>query len=196
MAEEGFGQYLRSQRELRQISLEEVAAGTKIGIHLLRALEEERWESLPAEVFVKGFIKSYAEYIGLDPEDTLLRYEAIKQKEVPIKDQEQEFNIPRGYSGPLGLESPIFFKLLILIILIILIGFGIYFFSTSSFNIFSNHNLQKAKHNNTIHEKGLNTTTLPLNINLKRSNIKNNTTNNFINIPNSSNSSSHKGTTP
>ncbi len=196
MAEEGFGQYLRSQRELRQISLEEVAAGTKIGIHLLRALEEERWESLPAEVFVKGFIKSYAEYIGLDPEDTLLRYEAIKQKEAPIKDQEQEFNIPRGYSGPLGLESPIFFKLLILIILIILIGFGIYFFSTSSFNIFSNHNLQKAKHNNTIHEKGLNTTTLPLNINLKRSNIKNNTTNNFINIPNSSNSSSHKGTTP
>lgn len=196
MAEEGFGQYLRSQRELRQISLEEVAAGTKIGIHLLKALEEERWESLPADVFVKGFIKSYAEYIGLDPEDTLLRYEAIKQKEVPIKDQEQEFNIPRGYSGPLGLESPLFFKLLILIILIILIGFGIYFFSTSSFNIFSNHNLQKAKHNNTIHEKGLNTTTLPLNINLKRSNIKNNTTNNFINIPNSSNSSSHKGTTP
>ena len=146
MSEDTFGQYLKSQRELRQISLEEVAAGTKIGIHLLKALEEDRWDILPAEVFIKGFIKSYAEYIGLDPEDTLLRYEAIKQKDMPQK-EEQEFNIPRRYNGPLGLKSSIFLKVLIAIIFILLIGLGIYFVSNSSiklnFNIFNNKKEQK-----------------------------------------------------
>ncbi|GEM_PF-1160292 len=148
MAEEGFGQYLRSQRELRQISLEEVAAGTKIGIHLLKALEEDRWDALPAEVFVKGFIKSYAEYIGLDPEDTLLRYEATKQKDVSYE-PEPEFNIPKGYSGPLGLKSSIFLKTLIIVVLIILVAFIIYFFSPSSiklkFNIWNHKQESKTK---------------------------------------------------
>jgi len=147
MSEDTFGQYLKSQRELRQISLEEVAAGTKIGIHLLKALEDDRWDILPAEVFIKGFIKSYAEYIGLDPEDTLLRYEAIKQKDMPPKEEEQEFNIPRGYNGPLGLKSSIFLKVLIAIIFILLIALGIYFVSNSSikldFNIFNNKKEQK-----------------------------------------------------
>jgi len=135
MSEDTFGQYLKSQRELRQISLEEVAAGTKIGIHLLRALEEDKWDVLPAEVFIKGFIKSYAEYIGLDPEDTILRYEAIKQKDIPQKEQEQELNIPRSYNGPLGLKSSVFLRLLIAVIIILLIGVGIYFISKSSIKL-------------------------------------------------------------
>jgi len=190
MAEDSFGQYLKSQRELRQISLEEVAAGTKIGIHLLRALEEDRWDILPAEVFVKGFIKSYSEYIGLDPEDTLLRYEAIKQKESPYE-PEPEFNIPKGYSGPLGLESPIFFKILIIIVLVVLIGFGIYFFHNSSIkldlNIFSHPKEDKiSPHpslNNTKNIIDLNDTKISIPASKELKNNTNNSTNSLI--PNS-----------
>jgi cytoskeleton protein RodZ len=77
MFKESLGEYLKRERELRQISLEEVAEGTKIAIYRLRAMEADRWEKLPAEIFVKGFIKSYAEFIGLVPEDVILRYQEI-----------------------------------------------------------------------------------------------------------------------
>ena len=77
MFKESLGEYLKRERELRQISLEEVAEGTKIAIYRLRTMEADRWEKLPAEIFVKGFIKSYAEFIGLVPEDVILRYQEI-----------------------------------------------------------------------------------------------------------------------
>jgi cytoskeleton protein RodZ len=82
MFKESLGEYLKQERELRQISLEEVAEGTKIAIYRLRAMEADRWEDLPAEVFVKGFIKSYAEFIGLVPEDVILRYQEIQTANV------------------------------------------------------------------------------------------------------------------
>jgi cytoskeletal protein RodZ len=78
MFKESLGKYLKRERELRQISLEEVAEGTKIAIYRLRTMEADRWEKLPAEIFVKGFIKSYAEFIGLVPEDVILRYQEIR----------------------------------------------------------------------------------------------------------------------
>ena len=81
MFKESLGEYLKRERELRQISLEEVAEGTKIAIYRLRAMEAGRWENLPAEIFVKGFIKSYAEFIGLVPEDVILRYQEIRAAE-------------------------------------------------------------------------------------------------------------------
>ena len=78
---ETFGEYLRRERELRQITLQEVAEGTKIAIHMLKAMEADQWEKLPAELFIKGFVKSYAEFIGLVPEEVLLRYQQAKAEE-------------------------------------------------------------------------------------------------------------------
>jgi cytoskeletal protein RodZ len=90
MFKESLGEYLKQERELRHISLEEVAEGTKIAIYRLRAMEDNRWEDLPAEIFVKGFIKSYAEFIGLEPEDVLLRYQELQAANV----SEEERNDP------------------------------------------------------------------------------------------------------
>jgi len=86
MFKESLGEYLKRERELRQISLEEVAEGTKIAIYRLRAMEAGRWEELPAEVFVKGFIKSYAEFIGLVPEDVMLRYQEIRAADESLEE--------------------------------------------------------------------------------------------------------------
>ncbi len=83
MRKESLGEYLKRERELRQISLEEVAEGTKIAIYRLRAMEADGWDKLPAEIFVKGFIKSYAEFIGLVPEDVILRYQEYAAQERP-----------------------------------------------------------------------------------------------------------------
>jgi len=71
---ESIGDYLKRERELRNITLEEVANATKINIGILRTIEEGQTERFPAEVFVRGFIRCYAQYIGLDPNDVLLRH--------------------------------------------------------------------------------------------------------------------------
>jgi transcriptional regulator with XRE-family HTH domain len=80
---ESLGRYLKREREFRDISLREVSKNTKVKEHLLKAIEEDQYVSLPSPTYVKGFLLSYAKYIGLDPNDVLLRYESsLKGKSV------------------------------------------------------------------------------------------------------------------
>lgn len=69
-----FGTWLRRQREAREISLRDIAERTKIGIRYLEALEEDRLDILPAPVFTKGFLREYARYIGLSPDEAVNHY--------------------------------------------------------------------------------------------------------------------------
>ena len=71
---EDFGSYLKHERELRGVPLDEIAQSTKISIRFLRALEESRFEDLPGEVFVKGFIRSYGQAIGSNEDELLAAY--------------------------------------------------------------------------------------------------------------------------
>lgn len=68
------GQFLKDQREARHVSLEEIAAATKIVPRYLEALEADRLGSMPGGFFIKGIIRSYAMALGLDPEEVLARY--------------------------------------------------------------------------------------------------------------------------
>jgi flagellar biosynthesis protein FlhG len=61
------GSMLRKVREAQGIELTEISAHTKIGRSHLAALEEETWEALPAEVYVRGFLVEVAKYLRLDP---------------------------------------------------------------------------------------------------------------------------------
>jgi cytoskeletal protein RodZ len=70
-----FGRYLRAERELRQISLAEISSGTKIPVRTLQCLEEGSWGSLPAEVFLRGFVRSYARYVGLPVDEAGARFD-------------------------------------------------------------------------------------------------------------------------
>jgi cytoskeleton protein RodZ len=56
---ENFGSYLKHERELRGVSLEEISGATKIHIRFLQALEDNQFDELPGEVFIKGYIRSY-----------------------------------------------------------------------------------------------------------------------------------------
>jgi cytoskeleton protein RodZ len=84
MMVENFGSYLKHERELRGVSLEEISGATKIHIRFLKALEENSFDELPGEVFVKGYIRSYANIIGSDIEETLNIY----KETVELKNQE------------------------------------------------------------------------------------------------------------
>ncbi|MBC7233186.1 MAG: helix-turn-helix domain-containing protein [Chloroflexi bacterium] len=70
------GEMLRKAREAKGLSLEQVEEATKIVRSYLQALEDEEFERLPAPVYVKGFLKNYASYLGLDPQDVLSLYTA------------------------------------------------------------------------------------------------------------------------
>lgn len=72
---ETIGSYLKRQREIRKISLEEIASVTKINLKCLKALENDDLEALPGDVFAKGFVKAYARAVGLSPDETLLQFE-------------------------------------------------------------------------------------------------------------------------
>lgn len=69
-----FGETLKRERELREISLREISDATKINIRYLEALEQNRFESLPGGLFNKGFIRAYATYIGVDSESMVNSY--------------------------------------------------------------------------------------------------------------------------
>lgn len=71
---EPIGSYLRRERELRGIALEEIADTTRIPVKQLERLEEGRNAELPGEVFIKGYLKAYARAIGLEQDEVLARY--------------------------------------------------------------------------------------------------------------------------
>jgi len=70
------GAHLRNIRTAKGESLENIAAITKIKVAYLDAIEEDDHERLPAPVFIKGFIKSYAQALGLNPAEIADKYMA------------------------------------------------------------------------------------------------------------------------
>ena len=84
--EVSFGTWLRRQREIREISLREIADVTKISIRYLEALERDRFDVLPAQVFARGFLREYARYVGLDPDEVVNSYISALE---PLEAQEE-----------------------------------------------------------------------------------------------------------
>lgn len=72
---ENFGLYLKHERELRGVALVDIAETTKIHLRYLEALENNDFDNMPGEVFVKGFIRSYAKVIGFDAEEMVNAYD-------------------------------------------------------------------------------------------------------------------------
>jgi len=75
-----FGTWLRRQREIREIPLREISEVTKISIRYLEALEQDRFDVLPAPVFAKGFLREYARFVGLDPDEVINSYLTTQQE--------------------------------------------------------------------------------------------------------------------
>jgi cytoskeletal protein RodZ len=67
----GFGSRLREARERRGVSLRQISTATKISVAVLEALERDDISRLPGGIFSRGFVRSYAAEVGLDPEQTV-----------------------------------------------------------------------------------------------------------------------------
>ena len=73
--EETVGEILLSARERAGLSLEEVSQETRLSVKNLEYLETDNFEALPAKVYVRGFIRTYAAFLDLDVEHLLSKYE-------------------------------------------------------------------------------------------------------------------------
>jgi len=80
---DSLGSYLRQERERQQVSLQEIAAATKIQYKFLEALEHDAYDQLPADPFVVGFLRAYAQYVALDPESILTAYRSLHRAPAP-----------------------------------------------------------------------------------------------------------------
>jgi hypothetical protein len=99
------GETLRETRMRRRIDMTEVEAATKIRAKYLRALENEEWDLLPGPTFVKTFLRTYAEYLDLDPrllvEEYRQRYERPSTQELtPFRPGGRRRQPPRRHWGP------------------------------------------------------------------------------------------------
>jgi hypothetical protein len=104
MAEIGIGETLRETRMRARIDIGEVELRTKIRAKYLRAIENEEWGLLPGPIYVKSFLRTYAEYLGLDSrlllDEYKRRYELPAEHELrPLasirRERERRARVPR-----------------------------------------------------------------------------------------------------
>jgi cytoskeleton protein RodZ len=82
-----FGDRLRREREMRGITLDEIAESTKISRKNLESLEKEDFDSLPGGIFNKGFVRAYARYLGIDEDQAVADYASNSHEAPPPEDQ-------------------------------------------------------------------------------------------------------------
>ena len=129
-----FGEKLKREREMRAITLEEIADATKIGTRSLRALEEEHFDQLPGGIFNKGFVRAYARFLGIDEEQAVADYmtatnevgNSTATQLAALADQVEQHRAAKeaenGSSGNTGTMLAI----ILLIVVVCGVGFGGY----------------------------------------------------------------------
>jgi len=120
------GQELKRERELRGISLKEIADSTKISFRLLRALENDHLEMLPGQFFTRGIIRAYAKYLGLEEESVLNMYYEDTLLQEQAAETERKKRVHR-FAIPKDTKKVLKYVLLVVIILIILFAIYNYF---------------------------------------------------------------------
>lgn len=138
------GEKLRQAREARGLSISEVAEQTRISALYLESIENNDYKPLPGGIFNKGFVKSYAKFVGIDDQEALQDYSRIVSEqggesfsedaqtyrpEVLTDDQARATSLP---------------TLIFAVVILGLLAFGVYYFV----NFWQSGNNQSVANNN------------------------------------------------
>ncbi|MBU1169250.1 MAG: helix-turn-helix domain-containing protein [Proteobacteria bacterium] len=94
-----FGSYLKNVRLEKGLSIEDIMDYTRISKFVIQQIEAENRANLPEDVFLKGFLKAYAEAVGVDPYDVLDRYKkAVYKEEHPMTSKRDAQDSGSGFS--------------------------------------------------------------------------------------------------
>jgi cytoskeletal protein RodZ len=133
MAKGNFGERLKRERELREVSLTEITAGTRIGPRFLEALENEQWEKLPGGVFNRGFVRAIAHFLGLDEENLLAEYD--------LAHGEQKIQAPAPYENRLP-SRPLWVSALSILVILALLS-GLFYAGRYGWRLFHTYRARK-----------------------------------------------------
>jgi hypothetical protein len=126
------GESLREARSRGKVDLAEVEEATKIRAKYLRALENEEWGLLPGPAFVKSFLRTYADYLGLDGKLLVDEYKLRHERPSDLDQMPIAPNLGRQRPpGPVSRISP---ALVIGVVIVVLLGLFAYLGASSSDN--------------------------------------------------------------
>ncbi|MGI6576390.1 MAG: helix-turn-helix domain-containing protein [bacterium] len=123
---ESIGQLLKQAREEQGYTLRDVEEETKIRIRYIQALEEEDFASLPGQVYVKGFLRSYAKFLGISGDKLINMFNTLKGEEKKQEKKSEEKITIKAKEKPLPLLA-----ILRGIVIIALLAVAISYFSNN-----------------------------------------------------------------
>lgn len=127
------GQTLKTERKRQKLSLEDVYSATKIGLDILMAIEEAESDKLPHHVYTRGFIRNYADYLGLSGEELVRAFDEAMQEDDGAGPHGEARSGDGKRSGRSRRDRPRTWPsvVLILILLLVLVGLVNFFFLSS-----------------------------------------------------------------
>lgn len=135
------GRYLQRLRREKNLSVQDVTEATKVSASNIRAIEEEAYDRLPADTFVRGLITLYGNYLGIDGSKVAAEYLAERERSgsTPARQKIIKENFPpttlspKKFAEPAHISSATIALLLLAIIILTFTGFCLY----TSWNPFS-----------------------------------------------------------
>jgi cytoskeletal protein RodZ len=120
----GVGPALRKARERRRVTVDEASRGTKLRADVLEALEDERFDALLGEVYVRGALRTYAGYLGLDPDRVLAAYSSAAGVEAPPP-PEPPNQIRRAIGAARRRDNHLLAAMVVVALVVAAAGFGL-----------------------------------------------------------------------
>jgi len=144
------GEKLRQAREERGISISEVAEQTRISPLYLKSIEKDDYKPLPGGIFNKGFVRSYARYIGFDEDEALADYAQLVAEDTAIAESDHGVHRPQVLTDDAMANSVAPTLLVVAVLLAVLVG-GVYLLArylTGPSSATNNTNILASAHNN------------------------------------------------
>ncbi len=125
------GQLLKQRRETLGISLEKTRLDTRITIKYLTAIENDKWDTFPAKVYVLGFLKKYAEYLGLEKDSiiNIFNESQREQKSYPKKTNTKKVIKEPKTGAPKKNISSVKYIIFILVFVVGIGGYAVFKYS-------------------------------------------------------------------
>ena len=127
MSMASLGQEIKRERELRGISLKEIADTTRISLKFLQALEEDHLEVIPGPFFVRAILRSYAKSVGLDENQWLNRYREM----LLFNEYQMDKQPKKRLSPPVVLTKKRLIGLLVALIVVVISALCYFIFISS-----------------------------------------------------------------
>jgi len=120
------GNTLREARVRRSLTLQQVEEDTKIRVKYVQAMENEDFDVMPGTTYVKGFLRGYSTYLGLDPEVIVDEYRS-RSSGVRIAEQQEPFGGSSALGSPRshrGRNTIVFVAVICLLVLTVIVVLG------------------------------------------------------------------------